>query len=299
MGMAERAKKNLKEIDALQALSLDDLPEGGLDNLWSRLKTIMAERPDPSQVMGSGSDRRADAQATLQRAEENAAQVTNAAFETMLAESEQELAGAKKIKAAAAQASQEAESAVAQANEFKTTARQRADEMLTEASTRVDAMLAEAQEKIQLIAANAEELDKSRVSDAKTEATAILAEAKVRADEVIGEAQFVAERDVEELKAEAIQEIKMVRDGIARMQLELEEELETQRILTQAARVSMVSEAVTVGAGAFVEKATANHSVATNGHQNGATAESEEVPSEQGDSTEQIDSSQIPDEPQA
>jgi hypothetical protein len=61
----------------------------------------------------------------------------------------------------------------------------------------------------------------------------------------------------------------------------------------------MVSEAVTVGAGAFVGKATANHSAATNGHQNGATAESEEVPQEQGDSTEQMESSEFPDEPQA
>lgn len=84
--MAERARKNLKEIEALQALSLDDLPEGGLDSLWSRLKTIMAERPDPSQAMGNGSARRENAKATLQKAEQNAVQATSAAFDKMRTE---------------------------------------------------------------------------------------------------------------------------------------------------------------------------------------------------------------------
>ena len=155
--MAERAKKNLKEIDALKALSLDDLPEGGLDNLWSRLKTIMVDRPDPSQGMGAAPARRADAQATLQKAEQDAVQATNVAFDKMRVEADEELASAQKIKTAANQKRQEAEAAMAQANEFKTMAKQQADEMLSEAGSRVDTMLTDAQDKIRQITIDAEQ----------------------------------------------------------------------------------------------------------------------------------------------
>ena len=293
--MAERARKNLKEINALQALSLDDLPEGGLDSLWSRLKTIMAERPDPSQAIGNGSDRRAEATATLQKAEQDAVQATDAAFDNMRSETKEELAGAQKIKAAAAQEHEEAEAALAQANELKTQARQQADEMLTEVSGRVDTMLAQAEDK-----------DKTRIDEAEVQAQEIIAQAQSKADEVLAQAQMVADRDVEVLKVEAIEEIKMVRDGIARMQAELEEELETQRILTEAARLSMVSAAVTAGAGAFVEKAAAAHAASANGHQNSAITESDEeappledTPGVQGIPVAEGEKSKTPDEPKA
>ncbi|MDP6454548.1 MAG: hypothetical protein QF898_14695 [SAR202 cluster bacterium] len=280
--MAERAKNNLKEIDALKALSLDDLPEGGLDNLWSRLKTIMADRPDPSQGMGAAPDRRADAQAALQKAEQGAMQATNVAFDKMRVEADEELASAQKIKTAAAQKHQEAEAAVAQANEFKTMAKQQADEMLSEASSRVDTMLADAQDKIRQITIDSEQQGEALVQEAETAAQEIVAGAQAKAKEV-------ADLQVGVLKSEAIEEIKMVRDGIARMQAELEEELETQRILTDAARLNMVSGAVAAGAGNYVEKVAATRSAVPNGHQNGSVSESQAAPPSQNTPAPQVE----------
>ena len=295
--MAEQARKNLKEIEALQALSLDDLPEGGLDSLWSRLKTVMADRPDPSQAKENDSDRRADAKAVLQKAEQDAAQATNAVFDKMRTETDEELAGARKIKAATIQAREKAEAAVAEANEYKTLARQQADEMLTEASGRVETMLLEAQEKIRQIASDAEDNGKKRVAEAETQAQEIIAEAQAKSDEVAVQVQSVVDRDVEGLKLEAIEEIKMVRDSIAQLHAELEEELETQRILTDAARLSMVSEAV--GAGAFAAKATAAHAATTNGRQNGAASESDEDSLAHDTSLVEAENPEISDQPQA
>ena len=297
--MAERARKNLKEIEALQALSLDDLPEGGLDSLWSRLKTIMAERPDPSQAMGNGSARRENAKATLQKAEQNAVQATSAAFDKMRTEADDELASARTVKAATVQAHEQAEASVAQANEYKTLAHQQADELLKEASERVDTMLLDAQEKIRQITSDAEEKGKERVAEAEIQAQEIIAEAKAKSDEVVAQVQSIVDRDVEGLKVEAIKEIKMVRDTMAQMQAELEEELETQRILTDAARLSMVSEVVAVGAGAFVEKAVAAHPATTNGHSNGAVSEPHESPPVQDTSLVESENPEIPDQSQA
>ena len=42
--MAERAKKGLNTADGLRAISLHDVPEGGLDVLWDQLKSLMPER---------------------------------------------------------------------------------------------------------------------------------------------------------------------------------------------------------------------------------------------------------------
>lgn len=173
--------------------------------------------------------------------------------------------------------------------------------MLKEASERVDTMLLDAQEKIRQITSDAEEKGKERVAEAEIQAQEIIAEAKAKSDEVVAQVQSIVDRDVEGLKVEAIKEIKMVRDTMAQMQAELEEELETQRILTDAARLSMVSEVVAVGAGAgaFVEKAVAAHPATTNGHSNGAVSEPHESPPVQDTSLVESENPEIPDQSQA
>ena len=87
--MAERARKGFYKADGLRAISLDDVPEGGLDVLWDQLKSLAADRSeDPAS---GGTVKRADAEATLQQAEEEAMQAAQEVFEKMRAEVEQEL----------------------------------------------------------------------------------------------------------------------------------------------------------------------------------------------------------------
>lgn len=245
--MAERARSNCKEIDALRSLSLNDLSESGLDTLWGRLKTIMADAPDSLPASSNGSSRKQDARATLQQAERDAVRATNAAFDKMRAEVEEELDGAQKIKAAAKEAQEEAQAAVAQANEAKANAQHQAEEMISEARTRVESILAEAKEKGDAL-----------ITEAEQRARKTGAEAQAAADEVVAEARVAGEEQVETMKMEAIDEIKAVRGAIERLQAALEDELETQRILTDAARMNLVSRSVAAGAERFAEQGLVN-----------------------------------------
>ena len=65
--MAERAKKDFYKVDGLRAISLDDVPEGGLDVLWDQLKSLTADRSDDPAP--GGGVKKVDAEATLQQAE--------------------------------------------------------------------------------------------------------------------------------------------------------------------------------------------------------------------------------------
>jgi hypothetical protein len=82
------------------------------------------------------------------------------------------------------------------------------------------------------------------VGYAQTEAGRIVADAEAQATDVRGSAGSEFEKELESLRAEAIEEIRTVKDGIERMQAEIQEELETQRILTNVARTKAVAHLV-------------------------------------------------------
>jgi len=229
--MAERARKGFYKADGLRAISLDDVPEGGLDVLWDQLKSLAADRSeDPAS---GGAVKRADAEATLQQAEEEAMQAAQEVFEKMRAEVEQELAGAQNVKTAALEAQQEAESALKQANQIREIAHQKADELVAEAENAARAAAADSDKKA-----------KKRIADAEAGAQKILAEAETGAEQILRDANSAAESARESLLAETIQEIKPVKDAVERLRDELDEELETQRILTRATRLNAVSRLV-------------------------------------------------------
>ena len=229
--MAERAKKGLNKADGLKAISLDDVPDGGLDVLWDQLKALTADRPDDAPL-GSG-DQRAEAEATLHLAEEEAMQAARVVFDKMRVEVEQELAGAQNVKTAALEAQQEAESALKQANEIKAAACQKADELVEEAEAGARALAAESDKKAE-----------KRLADAEARARKIVADAETSAGETLQAARSDAEVARDSLRAQAIQEIKAVKDTIERLRDELDEELETQRILTRATRLNVMSSLV-------------------------------------------------------
>lgn len=226
--MAERAKKGFHKADELRAISLNDVPEGGLDVLWDQLKTLTADLSHESE--SNGDVKRADAEATLKQAEEEAMQASRAVFEKMRAEAEQELAGAQDLKTAALEAQREAENALKQANEVKAVARQQAE-----------ALVAEAEAGARAVAADSDKKAKKRVAEVEAEAQKILADAETGAEQVLRDAKSAADSARESLLSEAIQEIKAVKEAVERLKVELDEELETQRILTRATRLNVVA----------------------------------------------------------
>jgi polyphosphate kinase 2 (PPK2 family) len=84
----------------------------------------------------------------------------------------------------------------------------------------------------------------TRTTDAEAKAPKIVADAETSAEQSQHAARSDAERDRESLRTEAIQEIKAVKEAIERLRDELDEELETQRILTRATRLNVVSSLV-------------------------------------------------------
>jgi vacuolar-type H+-ATPase subunit H len=170
-------------------------------------------------------------------------QAARAVFESMRTEVEQELAGAQDVKNSALDAQREAEKALKQANEIKAAARQKADELAAGAETGAHALAADSNKKA-----------KKRIADAEAKAAKIEADAKTSAEETLRAARLDAERERKSLRAEAIQEIKSVKDAIEGLRVELDEELETQRILTHATRLNVVSSLVAGDATVVMEQ---------------------------------------------
>ena len=91
------------------------------------------------------------------------------------------------------------------------------------------------------MAADSDKKAKKRIADAEAKAQKIVADAETNAEEALRAARSAAEGERESLRAEAIQEIKAVKDAIERLRDELDDEMEIQRILTRAARLNVVS----------------------------------------------------------
>jgi len=207
-GMAERARKGIFGVDGLKAISLDEVPDGGLDVLWDQLKSLTADRPD-DLPQGGGVDR-SDAEATLQRAEDEAMNAARTLFDKIRVEAEQELAGAQRVKAAALEAQREAENALNQANEIRAAAREQADELVADVESSARETAEEAETKA-----------KKLIADAEAKAQKIEADAETGAQEALRAAASASQAERESLRAEAVEEIKAVKSAIERLREEL------------------------------------------------------------------------------
>ncbi|MBT5318835.1 MAG: hypothetical protein HOL45_02935 [Chloroflexi bacterium] len=204
----------------------DEMNSESLETLWRQALLI---RDFARDEVDATRRRRADAEQARQQAEQDSIRATEELCEDIRAEAQHDLEDAQSTLEKARELQVHAEAELDVARSIKEQAESDSARTRSDAQNAASAEIEAARKML----ADAEVTNKNIVTDAEAKATTIIAEANA-----------IAEADVAKLRVKATEEIQRIAVDIENARTAAEEELETQRILTDTMRIKSASSKV-------------------------------------------------------
>ena len=186
--MADHIEERRDQLELLRSLPADNSTEK-IDALWQQIIAFKFAEGDVAQSRS----RRVQAEASREKAEQEAAEATRRLCEGLKVNADKMLGDAEALKIEATQILEEAKAEFARAQK----------------ATR----------------------------NAEAEQDRIIAEAKQKAQEIMDQTRMTAQQEGTDLRRQALKEIKAVLSRIDAIRMATDEELETQRIFTNIAKL--------------------------------------------------------------